>query len=72
MAVFGFSGPEGNRTPYSSMPWKRVTGIPRAPRLNTRLISDLCPREESDPQLSLRTGLLYPFNYEGIVYLGPN
>ena len=23
-------GPEGNRTPYSSMPWKHVTGIPRA------------------------------------------
>ncbi|KKR94359.1 MAG: hypothetical protein UU45_C0011G0013 [Candidatus Levybacteria bacterium GW2011_GWA2_41_15] len=27
-------GPEGNRTPYSSMPWKRVTGIPQAPGLD--------------------------------------
>jgi hypothetical protein len=27
------SGPEGNRTPYSSMPWKHVTGIPRALRI---------------------------------------
>src|SRR3989344_5292647 len=28
--VFRPCGPEGNRTPYSSMPWKHVTGIPRA------------------------------------------
>lgn len=25
-----FCGPGGNRTPYSSMPWRCVTGIPQA------------------------------------------
>ena len=28
--ILKICGPEGNRTPYSSMPWRRVTGILRA------------------------------------------
>jgi hypothetical protein len=27
-----------------------------------------CPRQESNPQQSLRTGVLYPFNYKGTDY----
>lgn len=43
----------GNRTPISSL----------GPRTNTLL----CPREESNFHLRLRTALFYPLNYEGML-----
>jgi hypothetical protein len=47
-------GPEGNRTPYSSMPWRRVTGIPQAQCFLSYQISQKFEEEKPTEKLKSR------------------
>ena len=51
--------------------FRNLSGTPENanPAFGRMAFSSRCPHEELNPNLSLRTGLLYPLSYEGIMLL---